>query len=166
MKIAVPFFLITALTTSAAFAQPTLVKQVEHWNVFSYSQGGKNVCYTLAAPTQSEPTDVDHGKNYFIVGRVSREEPKYEPQARFGYQLRPGTKVEVQIGDKTFWLFTKGDRAWMQNETRGPELVDAMRAGAEMLVKATSQRGTDTSYSFPLDGFTAAFKAVTACRLG
>lgn len=162
MKIIIPSFAIVVLTASASFAQPSLVKRSDHWNVFSYQSGGKNVCYTLTVPTRSEPADVDHGSNYFIVAPGGGE-VEYEPQARFGYQLNSGTRVQLKIGDKTFWLFTKGDSAWMQNEAREPELVDAMRAGAEMLVKATSRRGTDTSYSFSLDGFTAALTAVNSC---
>lgn len=162
MKTIIPSFAIVALTASAAFAQPSLVKHSDHWNVFSYPSGGKNVCYTLTLPTQSEPASVDHGNNYFIVA-PGRGNAEYEPQARFGYQLKPGTRVQLEIGEKKFWLFTRGDSAWMQNEAREPELVDAMRAGAEMLLKATSRRGTDTSYSFSLDGFTAALKTVNTC---
>lgn len=125
-------------------------------------RGGKNVCYMLTVPIQSEPANVDHGGNYFIVA-PGGDKVKYEPQARFGYQLKPDTRVQLEIGDKTFWLFTRGDSAWMQNEAREPELVEAMRAGAEMVLKATSRRGTNTSYSFSLDGFTAAMNAVDAC---
>ncbi|MBX4936503.1 invasion associated locus B family protein [Rhizobium binae] len=163
MKITVSSFAILALSASASFAQPSLVKQSDHWKVFSYPSSGKNVCYTLTVPTQSEPTNLDHGSNYFIVAPATGGRVEYEPQARFGYPLKSGTRVQLQIGDKTFWLFTKDDSAWMQNEGREPELVDAMRAGAEMVVKATSHRGTATSYSFSLDGFTAALKAVDTC---
>lgn len=166
MKIVSPSFPIAVLTASASVAQPSLVKQADHWNVFSYPSGGKNVCYTLTVPTESEPAKVDHGSNYFIVAPGSRDNVEYEPQARFGYQLKSGSKVQLQIGDKTFWLFTREDSAWMQNEAREPELLDAMRAGEEMLVKATSRRGTDTSYSFSLEGFTAALKAASACKPG
>ena len=141
MRFVIPSFAIVLLTASVTFAQPTLVKQFDHWSVLSYPSDGKDVCYALSVPTRSEPANVDHGRNYFIVASGNPGQTKYEPQARFGYPLKSGTRVRLDVGDKTFWLFTKGDSAWMQNEAREPELVDAMRAEAEMILKATSQRG-------------------------
>ncbi|PKA39903.1 hypothetical protein CWR43_29950 [Rhizobium sullae] len=164
MKIVISSFAIALLTASASSAQPSLVKQFDDWNVLSYPSNGKDVCYVLTMPTRSEPANVDHGSNYFIVAPATRGQAKYDPQARFGYQLKSGSRVRLDVGDKTFWLFTKGDSAWMQNAAREPELVGALRAGAEMLLKATSQRGTNTTYSFSLAGVTAALKKLDDCR--
>ncbi|MBY5371114.1 hypothetical protein HFO93_29410 [Rhizobium leguminosarum] len=156
--------ILTHLTTGTANAQPVMLKQFGDWGAYSYRDGTKTLCYILTTPVTSEPPNVDHGKNYFIVGPGPDPLIKYEPQAQMGYQLKDDSRIKLDIGDKTFWLFSRGNRAWMQNETREPELVDAMRAGSDMVLSATSKRGTATRYSFSLSGVTAALKRIAKCQ--
>jgi invasion protein IalB len=51
-----------------------------------------------------------------------------------------------------------------QKENEEPQMVSAIRKGADMLVEATSRRGTATSYSYSLSGITAALKQVAKCN--
>ena len=152
---------ISLLCAFAAQAQPTMVKRFNDWGVYSYKADGQTVCYLLTIPTAQTPANVDHGKNFFMVGPGASA--KYEPQARMGYELKQGSRVKVRIGDQTFWMFTRENAAWMQHEEREPEMIRAMRGGSEMVIEATSSRGTDTSYTYSLDGITAALKQVTSC---
>ena len=55
-----------------------------------------------------------------------------------------------------FAVDTKTDKA----------LVDAMIRGARMVVKGTSSRGTKTTDTYSLKGFSAAFKTIgKACKV-
>ncbi len=62
----------------------------------------------------------------------------------------------MEIGDKSFTMFTEGDSAWLVNKDDEPVLLDAMRSGSHMVVKAVSRRGNDTTYDYSLSGVTAA----------
>ncbi|MDI7860573.1 invasion associated locus B family protein [Rhizobiaceae bacterium n13] len=150
------------LTVLPALAQPTMVKRVDDWGVYSYESGGKTTCYTLTVPLAQAPSNVDHGRNFFIVAPGGKK--GYEPQARMGYSLKADSRVKVEIDDQTFWLFGKDDTAWVQQEERRPEMVRAMRAGRQMTVHATSRRGTETTYTYSLNGVTAALKQVGQCN--
>ena len=88
----------------------------------------------------------------------------YEPQAMMGYPLREESKVTVTVDGKNYVLFTKGDSAWVENAAEEPALVSAMRAGSTMTVKATSRRGTNTTYTFSLSGVTAALNEIQNCN--
>jgi invasion protein IalB len=149
---------------SAAHAQPTMVKQFNDWGVYSYDRSGKTVCYILTVPKTMQPAAVDHGRNYFVVGRAPGSGTNYEPQAIMGYELKPGSRAKVQIGDKEFAMFTKGTSAWVLEETKEPDLIDTMRGGSDMTVDAVSRRGTATTYTYSLNGVSAALKRMAQCN--
>jgi invasion protein IalB len=146
----------------AAHAQPTMVKQFEDWGVYSYSKGGETVCYLLTVPTSKQPASVDHGSNYFVIGRAPGA--GYEPQAIMGYELKPGSRAKIAIGDKTFTMFTRGKSAWVLEESREHDVISAMRSGIDMTVEAVSHRGTATTYTYSLNGVTAALKRMASCN--
>ncbi|WP_455274463.1 invasion associated locus B family protein [Rhizobium herbae] len=102
-------------------------------------------------------------KNYFLLAPTSTEGAKYEPQAMLGYSLKSGPSVSVKIGDASFRMLAKEKNAWLRNPSRAPEMIAAMRAGSEMIVKGTSWRGTETRYKFSLNGVTAALKRLAKC---
>jgi hypothetical protein len=52
----------------SAEAQPSMVKRFNDWGVYSYKASGQTVCYLLTVPTGQTPANVDHGKNFFMVG--------------------------------------------------------------------------------------------------
>jgi hypothetical protein len=152
----------TLLGALSAKAQPVMVKQFEDWGVYSYSKGGQTVCYVLTVPKSMEPKSVDHGRNFFVIG--SAPGSGHEPQAIMGYELKPGSRVKVDIGDKTFSMFTRGKSAWVVEEAREPEVISALRSGSDMTVHAQSLRGTATTYTYSLNGVTAALKRMSTCN--
>lgn len=163
VKTLIPAIAIVMAATTGAFAQsPSRMNQFEAWGAYSYDSDNGKVCYVLSVPTQSRPTEVNHGDNFFLVSR--RSASSYEPQAMMGYQLREGSKVTVTIDGEPFEFFTRGTSAWVEDTAREPALVGAMRAGASMTIEATSARGTSTSYTYSLSGVTAALDAIENCQ--
>ena len=159
---AVTFVLAAA---GVAFAQsPTRIQQFKAWGAYSYKASGGTVCYVLSVPTAKEPANVDHGDIFFIVSQRPGQNISYEPQAMMGYPLQSNSKVNVTIDGKTFVMFTKDKAAWVENAAEEPALVAAMKGGSEMTVKATSGRGTSTSYSYSLSGISAALKQIESCK--
>ena len=76
--------------------------------------------------------------------------------------MKEQSSVTVQIGDKTFTMFTQGDSAWLVNKEEEPALLEAMKGGSTMVVKATSRRGNETTYNYSLSGVTAAADKMSA----
>ena len=68
------------------------------------------------------------------------------------------------IDGRNFVLFTKGNSAWVENAAEEPALVEAMKGGKAMSVKAISRRGTETNYTYSLAGITAALNQIETCK--
>src|SRR5690606_17260897 len=120
--------------------------------------------YVMSVPKAKEPTSLNHGDIFFFVSQKPGQNVAYEPQFIAGYDLQEKSKVTVKIGDKSFTMFTKGKSAWLENAAEEPQLIAAMRAGAEMAVDAKSGRGNATHYVFSLSGVTDALKSIANCK--
>ena len=77
-----------------------------------------------------------------------------------GYDYQSGSETEVDIDGRDFALFTRGGISWAYDARGDTNLVEAMRRGNRMVVRGTSSRGTLTTDTYSLSGFTAAYNAI------
>lgn len=164
-KFSVAALMLTVGMGGVALAQtPAKLDQFDYWGVYSYKANNSTVCYILSTPTAQEPSTVKHGDNFFLVSKRSSGAVSFEPQFMAGYNLREGSHVTVTVGSRDFSMFTKGASAWVDTAHSEANLLAAMKAGNTMTVKAVSQRGTNTSYTYSLKGITAALKSIQKCK--
>lgn len=157
--------ILVAATAGASAQKITRAGQKNDWGLYNYTDQQGKVCYALSVPKEMQPSTLDHGKKmYFVVSHKPGQNVAFEPQFNASYDFQQNSKVEVTVGDKTFVMFTQGNRAWMDNAAEEPQLIAAMRAGADMKVAAKSGRGNPTSYVFSLKGITAALQELTTCK--
>jgi invasion protein IalB len=157
--------LVLIATAAPALAQQaTKIGQHNAWGTYSYQASGGKVCYVLTVPTDKQPSNLDHGDIFFFVSQRPGQQISYEPQFIAGYNFQANSKVIVTVGDKSFTMFTRGKSAWVENAAQEPVLIAAMKAGADMKVKAKSGRGNDTSYTFSLKGISAALSSIAKCK--
>lgn len=165
---------VFALAAAGALAQgaakPTLVGTFSKWTMWSYNgsysgNGSGKVCYIYSEPEKMEPAKLDHGRVSFSITTSPAEGITMEANFVTGYPMKEQSSVTVAIGNKSFTMFTQGDSAWLVNKEEEPALLTAMKGGSTMVVKATSRRGNETSYSISLSGVTAAAdKMIAECK--
>ncbi|WP_274423157.1 invasion associated locus B family protein [Chelativorans sp. YIM 93263] len=155
--------LCAIIAAGPAFAQATAVGQHRDWGTYSYSSDNGKVCYAMSVPKEKAPSSLNHGDIFFFVSQKPGQNIAYEPQFIASYDLQNGSKVTATVGNNSFTLFTQGKSAWLENAAEEPQMVDAMKSGAEMSIKAVSGRGNDTSYTFSLLGLTAALESIQSC---
>lgn len=164
--------ILTAILTLAASAgialaqSPARLEQFNAWGAYFYQGQSGKVCYVLTIPEKgsAKPDKVDHGDVFFLVTQRPGQNISYEPQAMLGYELKPGSKVTVNIDGKNFIMFTKGKSAWVENAAEEPALVAALKSGHNMSMGAVSKKGTQTGYTFSLSGISKALKRIESCQ--
>lgn len=157
-------FLFAFAAAAPAFAQARAMDQFRDWGTYSYQADGNKVCYVMSVPKEKRPASLDHGDIFFFVSQKPGQGGGYEPQFIAAYDFQSDSKVTVTVGDATYSMFTRGKSAWLEDAGQGPQLVAAMKAGADMSVSATSGRGNPTSYSFSLFGLTDALNSISECK--
>ncbi len=153
---------LVLLLPSVVAAEAVEVGVYADWR--AYTEGA--VCYMGAEPKKAEGKYKLRDQPYVFVSHRPKEKSIGVVRIIAGYTYKPESEVEVAIGDKSFRLFTKGGDAWARDARTDRVLVAAMKAGKVMVVKGTSGRGTLTTDTYSLAGFTAAFAAIgKACRV-
>ena len=155
---------VSAVPTQAEESQ--LISRYEDWEAFQEKDGGETVCYIGSAPTKSRGKYKKRGETYVLITHRPAEKKLAVVSIKAGYTYQQESEVDVIIGPKTFKLFTDAGHAFAYDAKGDKALVKAMVRGAKMVIKGTSSRGTPTTDTYSLKGFTAAYKAINqACKV-
>jgi invasion protein IalB len=143
-------------------SQPTLLQQYGDWGVYTGVNGGNKVCFALSQPTSAEtdPPNRPRGQIYLFVSTRPADNVRNEVSVIVGYTFRTDADATAEVGSARFVFQTQGDNAWLKNAGEEPQLVDAMRRGADIVIKGTSSRGTNTTDRYSLAGISAALDRV------
>jgi hypothetical protein len=134
------------------------------WSAFAFTENGKKACYMASQPTKDEGDYTNRGDIFAIVTHRPAEKRQDEVSIVAGYTFEQDSAVEVAIDGKRYSFFTQGDGAWAPDADTDAELVKRMIRGARMIVKGTSSRGTKTTDTYSLKGFTKAYRTISeAC---
>jgi len=159
------FNTLFVLSLSATAARGETLLESGDWQAIKEMENGKPVCVMSAEPQKSVGKYTKRGTVLVIVSHRPHEKRIGEVGFQAGYTFKEQSEPTATIdGKTTFKLFTQDGHAWALDAQADKALVSAMRAGGELVVKGVSTRGTLTTDTYSLKGFTAAWKAInTAC---
>jgi hypothetical protein len=152
----------------SAGAEPALIGQFGTWGAYSAATpNGKKVCFALAKPSSSKtiPPNRPRDPAYAFVSTRPAEKVFNEVSIMIGYFLKPGSESTLEVGGATFAMYTQGDGLWIKNAAEEERMVEAMRRSADVVIKGTSAKGTETTDVFSLKGLSQALDRISQdCR--
>lgn len=159
---------LTALLVLSAAAGPALSQEkptnlgsFKSWTAWKGTDANGEMCYISAAPTGSEPEGVKRSPIHFLIIHRKGLGTKNEVQTLIGYPFNTSNSgASAAIDGKSFPMVTEGEAAWLASSADEKGFVDAMKAGTKLVVKGTSQRGTNTTDNYDLGGVTAAMAEI------
>lgn len=157
---------LMALLAATAFTVPTQAQEATklgsftNWTAWQSTDANGVICYISSDPQSLEPTNVDHGDIHFLVIHRKGAGVKNEVQGLMGYDLRADPAPSATLDGRGYNMVVEGKAAWLASASDESGFVDGMKRGSELVVKATSQRGTNTSYTYSLSGVTAAMNEI------
>lgn len=153
--------IVFATLLAAAPAHAEILGEHADWVASKVTEQGQPACMMSSSPQKDEGNYTQRGDIFAIITHRPAEKRVGEVSFQAGYPYKAGSSVTVTIdGKTTFSLFTQGGFAWTREALDDRNLVAAMRAGNTMVVKGTSSRGTLTTDTYSLSGFTAAYSAI------
>ena len=117
----------------------------------------ENYCFVLSLPLKEEGNydPSNRGDTYVMVYRMNQR-PEIIVMINAGYNYNIDKDIVMKIDGSNFELFSEGDdTAWSVNEDK--KIILAMKKGRDMIIKGTSSRGTLTTDTYTLTGFTATY---------
>jgi len=165
IALAIIGFSFSIASVGAQGAQPSLLGTFDDWEAYKTTDTRGTVCYAISAPKTKLPTAAKRDSVYFLLTSWPGAKIANEPSLLIGYPFKDTSKATVQLGADKFDFFTKADGAWLPTGPDEAKLVTAMRSTAEMTVKGTSKRGTQTTDTYSLKGLSAALdKVAEGCK--
>jgi hypothetical protein len=152
---------------AAASAEPTLVGQFGVWGAYVAAPGGRKTCFALAKPTSSKTNPPDRPRDpiYAFISTRPGDKVKDEVSVIVGYPLKTDVPASIEVAGARYDMYAEDDGLWIRNAAEEARLVEALRAGAEAVVRGVSTRGTETTDVFSLKGVTQALdKVAQECR--
>src|SRR5665647_552812 len=147
--------------------QAVLLGQFGDWGAYTASPGGKKVCFALSKPSQAttEPAGRNRDASYAFISTRPAEKVKNEVSVIVGYPQKPSHDVSATVGAASYVMYTQNDGAWVKNAAEEAQMVEAMRKGADLVVKSESARGTKSTDTYSLKGIGEALdKAAEECK--
>lgn len=132
------------------------------WTVFVAAGAGE--CWGVSAPEKSVNTrsgrvvQVQRGDTMLFVTFRPGGSDTGEIAFTGGYPFAAGSTVQVSVGDDRFDFMTDNEWAWPASTSDDAAVVAALKRGAQAVVVGQSVRGTTTTDTFSLMGFTAAME--------
>ena len=118
----------------------------------------KDYCYIGSLPTFLDiPKGKKRGESYILVYRINKN-PDAIVQINSGYPYKEKEPVNVKIDKKNYEFYSEDDSAWTNNDK---EIIYAMKKGIDLSVTGISKRGTKTTDTYTLNGFTAAYNQLS-----
>ena len=143
-------------------ATPEKIGTFRYWRVYQLGSGANKVCYMLSEPVEKLPRNVRRGKIYFSIMHHPANGVRNEASVSVGYPFSAKSNPYARIGTDSF-DFDSGVQmeadpswAWLRNPSHHDRLIDMMKRGNQLVFKGTSARGTLTTDTYSLLGFSKA----------
>jgi Invasion associated locus B (IalB) protein len=130
------------------------------WDAFAYAEKGAKVCYLVGLPEKSEPANLNRGRIDAYVTHRPAEKALNVVHFDVGYPFKPGSSAELDIDGKKYTLFTDKEAAWSADAATDKAIAEALAKGRRATLKGTSARGSNTTDTYALEGFTDALAAI------
>ena len=150
------FVIVTGFVAPTAFAEPVEMLVSKDWGAYRYDNNDSRICFVSSVPTKSKGkyNPKNRGDIRVFVSHGPGKAERDVVQVIAGYRYKPQSDVSLTIDGRAFKLFTIEDRAYAESEEDDRRIIVLMRRGSRMTIVGTSSRGTKTTDTYSLSGFT------------
>ena len=141
--------------------KPLLVGTYGDWGAYQSVTGKIKVCYALSQPKDRQPAALQRNGAFMFISRRPSNGVKNEISLDMGFPVKENaTNAVAEIGTTHYDLVLKGTYAWVKNPAEEITMMDTMRKGAKLIVKAPSIKGNVTTDTYSLTGLAQAWDKV------
>jgi invasion protein IalB len=139
--------------------KPVLLDTFHDWGAYK-AQGKEKTCYALASPKERAPSTLKRDQAYVFISSRPSEKVRNEVSIIMGFPLKDNGETKAEIGSASYELIGKGTNAWIKNAAKEPQLVEDLKRGAKLTIKAASSKGGQSTDSYSLAGLSQALERV------
>ena len=145
--------------SSNSFANtPRSTGKYKNWQSFTTETEGGKICFAQTLPTRRAPAAVKRGKSKLFVTFRPSENIKDEISITSGHAYKAST-VTAKSGKRSYSFFSKENFAWILDDQEEKKFIKLMKKATDIIVKARTVNGAETTDHYSMMGFTKAYNA-------
>ena len=152
-------------STVALASDIEVLGNFDNWSAYSFNDGKDHVCYMASQPTKSQGKYSRRDDVFLIVTHRPDSKSFDVVNVVAGYTYKSTSKPQItRDKNKAIELKRHEDSAWAKDSATDAKLVGEMKKGSMAVLLGTSARGTKTTDTFSLKGFSKAYREISeAC---
>ena len=145
--------------SASAFANtPRSTGKYKNWQSFTAETDEGKICFAETLPTKRAPAAVKRGKSKLFVAFRPSENIKDEISITSGHEYKAST-VTAKSGKRSYSFFSKENFAWILDDQEERKFIQLMKKATDVIVKARTVKGAETTDHYSMMGFTKAYNA-------
>jgi hypothetical protein len=145
--------------SSNSFANtPRSTGKYKNWQSFTAETDEGKICFAQTLPTKRAPAAVKRGKSKLFVTFRPSENIKDEISITSGHIYKTST-VTAKSGKRNYSFFSKENFAWILDDQDEKKFIQLMKKATDVIVKARTVKGAETTDHYSMMGFTKAYNA-------
>ncbi len=143
------------------FSHSKEIGSFNDWSAYAEGEGKNLACMAVSKPKKAQGNYKKRGDVFAVITHLPGQDKWNEFSIVAGYNYKSESNPDVFIGDYKVQLFTSGSRAWSFSPSDDEKIIKSLKSSMRMTVVGTSSRGTITTDTYSLVGFTKAFQKIT-----
>ena len=142
-----------------AFANtPRSTGKYKNWESFVAETDKGKICFAQTVPTKRAPVAVKRDKSKLFVTFRPAEDIKDEVSITSGHDYKSST-VTASSGKRKYSFFSQKSFAWLLDDKEEKKFIKLMQKATDIIVKARTTKGAETTDHYSMMGFTKAYNA-------
>ena len=139
------------------------LKNFKSWCGGEQIENEKKSCFMVSIPDKEEGKYTKRGKTSVTIYHIPKEQSIGIVYVTAGYKFKEQSSVNIHVDTSHSFEFKliEEDTAWLDEEALEKKLIEKMKSGTNMKVVGYSARGTKTTDTYSLMGFTNAYNYIS-----
>ena len=155
----ISIFIFLLLFSFNSFANtPRSTGKSKNWESFTAETNEGKICFAQTSPTKRAPAAVKRGKSKLFVTFRPSENINDEISLTSGHEYKTST-VTASSGKRSYSFTSKKNFAWIIDDLEEKKFIQLMKKATDVIVKARTSKGAETTDHYSMMGFTKAYNA-------
>lgn len=137
----------------------SVVEQFGDWSLYA-ELPDKTLCFVATVASEGTAKTSGGEPAVLYISAWPKDGVKAEISVRSAQKLKKSAETAITVGTSPFRMFSRDDRAFVDDPTRELKLIDAMKKGAKAVFRGELERGGAVTETFALGGFAQALQAL------
>ena len=148
--------ILIVFSSNALAVTPRSTGKYKNWESFVAETDKGKICFAQTVPTKRAPAAVKRDKSKLFVTFRPSEEIKDEVSLTSGHDYKTSS-VTASSGKRRYSFFSQKVFAWLLDDQEEKKFIQLMKRATEIIVKARTTNGAETTDHYSMMGFTKAY---------